>query len=72
MIESYEIKTDELSVKILNYGATIADICYKSRHVALRFADLENYRNRELNQAFGSTVGRVANRLVFDLLRDSQ
>ena len=64
MIESYEIKTDELSVKILNYGATIADICFRGRHMVLRFADLENYRNPKLNQAFGSTVGRFANRFV--------
>ena len=62
MIESYEIKNDNLSCKILNYGATIADICYKNRHVTLRFSDLDNYRKRELNQAFGSTVGRFANR----------
>lgn len=62
MIKSFEIKNKNLSSKILNYGATIADICYKNRHVVLRFNELENYRKPNLNQAFGSTVGRFANR----------
>jgi len=62
MIKQFEIRNQNLSCKILNYGATISDLTFHNRHLVLRFADLENYRKRELNQAIGSTVGRFANR----------
>lgn len=69
MIKSYEIKNNFLSCKILNYGATIADIVFQNRHIALRFSNLENYDHRlKLNQAFGSTVGRVTNRYVWMII----
>lgn len=58
----------QLTVKILDYGATIVSILFADkdntvRDLVLGFDCLDGYLSKQLkNPYFGATVGRVANR----------
>ncbi|MEO9338224.1 aldose epimerase family protein [Mesorhizobium sp. SB112] len=65
-IESVEIRGGGLSAKILNYGATLADLIVETsggpRSVVLGFDDPEAYRTH--GAFFGAVAGRCANRIA--------
>ncbi len=67
-IIEYELKnTNGTSVSILNYGATITKFFTKDKYnlfkdIVLGFTKLEGYLHTT-NRYFGSTIGRVANRI---------
>ena len=67
-INEYELKnTNGTSVSILNYGAIISKIFTKDKYnlfkdIVLGFTNLEGYL-QTTNRYFGSTIGRVANRI---------
>lgn len=68
VVTLYSLTNGRLTVKIIDYGATIVQILYPDhnhieRDVVLGFDDLDGYRS-ELNPYFGSTIGRVANRIA--------
>lgn len=59
----YELETEQLTVRILNRGATIVDFIVKSlkRNIVLGY---DTFRGYEQGDAYlGATVGRVANRI---------
>lgn len=60
-------QSNQLTVNVLDYGATIQGIIFGSgsqaRDVTLGFDDLAGYQSKYLrNPYFGASVGRVANR----------
>ena len=57
----YELRSGVLSVSVLTYGATIQSIVFDGKDVVLGYDDLEHYLRSTC--CFGSTVGRVANRI---------
>ena len=59
--EIYTLSGEELSVSVLNLGATITDISYKGRNMVLSYPTPEEYSKGRysLNQ----TIGRYANRI---------
>lgn len=67
-IFQYTLKNSNgMQVKVINYGGAITDIVTADRNghlesVVLGFDSLRPYTSRE-NSLFGSTVGRVANRI---------
>ena len=63
-IERYEIRNGDLTVSVLTYGATLQSAVYRGVDVVLGYDDGESYQNSGCS--FGSTVGRVANRIKGD------
>lgn len=67
-IHQYTLKNSKgMQVKVINYGGTVTDIITPDKNgqmesVVLGFDSLRPYTGRE-NSLFGSTVGRVANRI---------
>lgn len=67
-IYQYTLKNSKgMLVKVINYGAAITDVVVPDRNgqfesVVIGFDSLKPYTGRE-NSLFGSTVGRVANRI---------
>ena len=51
------------SVSILNYGATIQSLIINGRDVVLGFDTIEEYENDENRTYFGAVCGRIANRV---------
>lgn len=67
IIYEYTIKKEKATVKILTYGATISSVLVPDKDgvvkdVVLGFSNQEGYFG-DNNPYFGSTVGRVANRI---------
>jgi aldose 1-epimerase len=67
-IYQYTLKNNRgMVVKVINYGAAITDVVVPDKNgqfesVVIGFDSLKSYTGRE-NSLFGSTVGRVANRI---------
>ena len=60
--ERYTISSEELSVSVIDLGATVTDITFKGRKCVLAYADPADY---EHNLSFlGAAVGRYANRIA--------
>lgn len=60
-VDRYELKNGDLTVSVLTYGATLQAAVYRGVDVVLGYDDWESYLRCRCS--FGSTVGRVANRL---------
>lgn len=62
-ILEYTLESDELIVRIMNLGATITSIEYKSDHldVVLGYDTIDEYLQSDTY--FGATIGRCANRI---------
>ena len=60
-VDRYEIKNGELAVSVLTYGATLQSAVYRGVDVVLGYDDAAAYEKSRCS--FGSTVGRVANRI---------
>jgi aldose 1-epimerase len=63
----YELATDRLRARVLDYGATLISLQTIDRHgrmgdVVLGFDDIERYRGP--HPYFGGTIGRYANRIA--------
>lgn len=68
VVTLYSLTNGRLTVKIIDYGATIVQIRYPDRDhierdVVLGFDEFASYKSK-LNPYFGSTIGRVANRIA--------
>ena len=62
-IKEYTLQSDELIVKVINLGATITSIQYRSdgRDVVLGYDHIDDYLR--FDNYFGATIGRCANRI---------
>lgn len=61
-VKKYILKSDELQVSVLEYGATVDSILFNGKDVCLGFDDMAGYK---ANTSFqGATVGRYANRIA--------
>lgn len=60
-IKRFILKSEELTVSIINYGATVTDVIYDGRDVVLGCAAAEEYPHS--GYYFGATIGRVCNRI---------
>ena len=57
----YRLTSEELSVDVIDYGATVTSVRYRGRNVALGYQTAEEYRK---GQCFiGAAIGRYANRI---------
>ena len=69
-VEQVTLANDRgMTVKIIGYGATVTDIVVPDRagkpaNVALGFATLREYEERNGDYAFGATVGRYSGRIA--------
>lgn len=66
-MRTYELATDRLRARVLDYGATLIALETLDRHgcmgdVVLGFDDIERYRGS--HPYFGGTIGRFANRIA--------
>lgn len=61
-VYEYTYRAGELSVSVLDYGATVTSIVYKGKEMVLGYDDLEGYLNG--GAYIGATVGRYANRIA--------
>lgn len=59
----HEITNGDLTVKFANYGALITSLVYKGHEFVCGFKEGSKYK-LDLNPLFGTTVGRVANRIA--------
>lgn len=62
----YELKRDEFSVKVTNFGATVLSVVLPDKNgklddIVLGYPSLDDYKND--TTFFGAIVGRVANRI---------
>lgn len=60
-VYSYSISSGELSLEVIEYGATIRSLEYKGQDVVLGYDDLKAYLNYD--GCLGAVVGRYANRI---------
>jgi len=60
-IKQFILKSEELTVSIINYGATVTNVIFDGRDIVLGCDTAEEYP--QSGYYFGATIGRVCNRI---------
>lgn len=60
-VKLFRLVSDELSVSVMEYGATVTDVCWRGKHVGLGYRTVEEYKREPC--FVGAAIGRFANRI---------